>query len=52
MGAGPSTNLYRIGGELVTHWPNYIFKIKFVFFIINAASDKINVKYVVGDPLT
>ena len=53
MGAGPSTNLYSIGGDPLTqlHFLNYIFLI-FFFFIINAASDQINGKYVVGDPLT
>ena len=51
MGAGPSTNLYSIGGDPLTqlNFVNYIF---FLFFIRNADSDKINGKYVVGDPLT
>ena len=51
MGMGPRTNLYRIGGDPLTQLNilNYIF---LIFFIINAASDKINGKYVVGDPLT
>ena len=51
MGAGLSTNLYRIGGE-----PNQIkfFKLHFFefLFIRNTDSDKINGKYVVADPLT
>ena len=53
MGAGPSTNLYRISGDPLTqlHFLNYIF-LNLFFFIINADSDKINGKYVVGDPLT
>ena len=53
MGAGPSTNLYSIGGDPLTqlNFCNHIF-LNFVFFIINADSDKINGKYVVGDPLT
>ena len=52
MGAGPSTNLYSIGGDSLTqlNFLNYIF-FNFVFFIRNADSDKINGKYVVGDPL-
>ena len=53
MGAGPSTNLYRIGGDPLTQYKNLNNKILiFFFFIINADSDKINGKYVVGDPLT
>ena len=53
MGAGPSINLYRIGGDPLTQllFFNYIC-LNFLFFIINAASDKINEIYVVGDPLT
>ena len=53
MGVGPSTNLYSIGGDPLTqlNFFNYIFW-NFFFFIINADSDKINGKYVVGDPLT
>ena len=53
MGAGPSINLYSIGGDLLTQLIlcNYIFLI-LCFFIRNADSDKINGKYVVGDPLT
>ena len=53
MGAGPSTNLYSIGGDSLTrlNFFNYIF-LNFVFFKINADIDKINGKYVVGDPLT
>ena len=35
---------------VVTHYPiNFYY---FVFFIRNADSDKINGKYVVGDPMT
>ena len=49
MGAGPSTNLYSIGGDPL---PQLIFFWIFCFFIRNADSDKINGKYVVGDPLT
>ena len=53
MGAGPSTNLYRIVGDPLTQliFVNDIF-LNIFFFIINADSDKINGKYVVGDPLT
>ena len=53
MGAGPSTNLYSIGGDPLTqlHFLILIF-LNFLFFIRNADSDKINGKYVVGDPLT
>ena len=53
MGAGPSTNLYSIGGDPLTqfNFVNYIF-LNLFFFITNADSDKINGKYVVGDPLT
>ena len=52
MGAGPSTNLYSIGGDLTQlNFFNYIF-LNFFFFIRNADSDKINGKHVVGDPLT
>ena len=53
MGMGPRTNLYRIGGDPLTqlNFLNYIF-LNFVFFIGNADSDKINGKYVVGDPMT
>ena len=52
MGMGPRTNLYIICGD-----PDPINKFKlhffeFLFFIRNADSDKINGKYVVGDPLT
>ena len=52
MGMGPRTNAYRIGGDPLTQliFLNYIFLI-FVSFIRNADSDKINGKYVVGDPL-
>ena len=48
MGMGPRTNLYNIGGDPLF---NYIYFYFFVF-IRNAHSDKINGKYVVGDPLT
>ena len=53
MGMGPRTNLFRIGGNPLTQliFLNYIF-LNFVFFIINADGDKINGKYVVGDPPT
>ena len=53
MAAWPRTNLYSIGGDPLTqlHFLNYIFLI-FFFFIRNADRDKINGKYVVGDPLT
>ena len=53
MGAGPSINLYSIGGDPLTKLIllNYIF-LNFFFFIRNADSDKINGKYVVGDRLT
>ena len=52
MGAGPSTNLYSIGGDPLTqlHFLTYIF-LNFFIFIRNADSDKINGKDVVGDPL-
>ena len=48
MGMRPMTNLYRIGGDTVIQLKPK----KCVFFIKNADSDKINGKYVVGDPLT
>ena len=53
MGAGPWTNLYSIGGDPLTQFNflNYIF-VNFFLFIGDADSDKINGKYVVGDPLT
>ena len=53
MGAGPSTNLYSIGGDPLTQLKNlnYILFIYF-FFKRNANRDQINGKYVVGDPLT
>ena len=53
MGAGPSTNLYSIGGDPLTQLQNLIFfNFLFFFFIRNADSDKINRKYyVVDDPL-
>ena len=53
MGMGPSTNLYSIGGDPLTQLIllNYNF-FEFFFFIRNADGDKINGKYVVGDPLT
>ena len=53
MGMGPRTNLYSIGSDPLTQLQNlnYILFIYF-FFIRNADSDKINGKYIVGDPLT
>ena len=53
MGMGPRTNLYRIGGDplIQLNFFNYIF-FEFFVFIRNADSDKINEKYIVGDPLT
>ena len=53
MGAGPSTNLYSIGGDPLTQL-NFLNKLNLFefFFIRNADSDKINGRYVVGDPLT
>ena len=53
MGVGPSTNLYSTGGDPLTQL-NCLNKNKLnlLFFIRNADSDKINGKYVVGDPLT
>ena len=48
MGAGPSVNLYSIGGDPLTQL-NFF---KFCFLHKYADSDKINGKYVVGDPLT
>ena len=53
MGAGPSTNLYSIGGDPLTQliFLNYIF-FNLFFFIRNADSEKMNGKYFVGDPLT
>ena len=53
MDAGPSANLYSIGGDPLTqlNFFNYIF-VNFVFFKRNADSDQINGKYFVGDPLT
>ena len=52
MDMGPRTNLYRIVGDPLTQliFLNYIF-LNFLFFIRNADGDKINGKYVVGDPL-
>ena len=53
MGMGPTTNLYRIGGDPLTQLNLFNnFFLNFVFFIRNADGDKINGKYVVGDPLT
>ena len=53
MGMGPRTNLYRIGGDPLTQLIVFnFFLLHFRFFIRNADSDKINGKYVVGDPLT
>ena len=54
MGSTPRTNLYRIGGDPLTqlNFLNNIFFFFFNFFIRNGDSDKINGKYVVGDPLT
>ena len=45
MGAGPSTNLYSIGGDPLTqlHFLNYII-VNLFFFITNADSDKIKEK--------
>ena len=51
MRMGPRTNVYRIGGDPLTQLI-YLFLLNFVFFIRNADSDKINGKYVVGDPMT
>ena len=51
MGAGPSTNLYSSGGDPLTQ----LSFLNFFLFTRNAdsdKSDKINGKYVVGDPLT
>ena len=48
MDMGPRTNLYRIGGDPLTQ----LILLIFLFFIRNADSDKLNGKYVVGDPLT
>ena len=52
-GYGPRTNLYRIGGDPLNQLQNlnYYF-LNLFYFIRNADSDKINGKYVVGDPLT
>ena len=53
MGMGPRTNLYRIGGDTLTQLNLFNYKkLIFFFFIRNADGDKINGKYVVGDPLT
>ena len=53
MGAGPSTNLYSIGGDPLTQLNVFnTFFFEFFFIVRNADSDKINGKYVVGDPLT
>ena len=53
MDAGPSTNLYSIGGDPLTQliFVNYIF-LNFVFFIRNTDNEKMNETYFVGDPLT
>ena len=48
MGMGPRTNVYRIGGDPLTQ----LIFFYFFLFIRNADSDKINGKYVVGDPMT
>ena len=52
MGMGPSTNVYRIGGDPLTqlNFCYYTF-LNFFFFIRNADSEKMNAKYFVGDPL-
>ena len=53
MGAGPSTNLYSIGGDPLTQlFCFYLIFLIFFFFIRNADSDKINATDVVCDPLT
>ena len=54
MGMGPRANLYRIGGDPLTqlNFLNYYYYLFFSFFKRNAESEKINGKYVVGDPLT
>ena len=52
MGAGPSTNVYSIGGDPLTQLNLYYIFLNLFFFIRNADSDKINQKDVVGDPLT
>ena len=53
MGMEPRTNLYRIGGDPLTQLNVLNYKILiFLFFKRNVDSDKINGKYVVGDPLT
>ena len=51
MGMWPRTNLYSIGGDPLTQLNilNYYY---FLLLKRNAESDKINGKYVVGDPLT
>ena len=48
MGAGPSNNLYSIGGDPLTQFNFYFY----FLFIRNADSDKINGKDVVGYPMT
>ena len=53
MDMGPRTNLYRIGGDPLTQLILLILNFIIIFFFIrNADGDKINGKYVVGDPLT
>ena len=52
MGAGPSTNLYSIGGDPLTQLIFFNYILLILFFKINADSEKMNGKYFVGDPLT
>ena len=52
MGAGPSTNLYSIGGDRLTQIILCYYIFSNFFFKRNAGSDKIHGKYVVGEPLT
>ena len=53
MGMGPRINLYSIGGDPLTQLNKFNSSFfKFFLFKRNADSDKINGKYVVGDPLT
>ena len=53
MGMGPRANLYRIGGDPLTQLIFYLinFFLNFSFFKRNAEIEKINGKYVVGDPI-
>ena len=48
----PRTNLYRIGGDPLTQLKNFKYIFWNFFSSYVSDSDKINGKYVVGDPMT